>query len=213
MVYAGAFPDMICISSYRPRDQSETIFQLQVTAKKTWDKVFQEIVYFGAPNEALETPRTKFIECDSKPRIKDMAQVASRSFSWAAIINADIQVSERAKHLDRVLNMYKAACGFSFRIPVGGTEKKDLGLDVFFARGDIWVDVAQQIPDVFQMGKIQWDTWLASFFMTHWPVECYDLSPSKLFFHPEHGERGDQHLVISDPYLKNMRWNARPLRF
>lgn len=204
---------MIAISSYRPREQSETIFALQVAAHLTWEKVFTRIVYVGEPVGGLLSPRTVFLPGEDKPTILDLCRVASSmTEGWAALINADIQIEEKAKHLERVLAMHKIDCAFSFRIPVGRTQREDLGLDFFCARQEVWLHAVREIPREFQIGKQLWDTWMASFFMKHY--RCADVSASRLIFHPDHGERGDQAMEIErDDYLKHMKWRTTTVRF
>lgn len=202
---------MIAISSYRPFEDSPVIAAHQTDAKATWNAVFTKIIYFGAKHPALWSPETEFIPCEGKPRICSMAAVAACYPGWSCIINADIVVASKARLLEHQLIANRADCCFSFRIPIGGKFKVDYGIDFFTATQAVWNRVASVIPEKFTIGAILWDTWLCSWFMKNYPYSCFDVSPAKLFWHPIHGERNDQSMEITDPYLRNMRWTARAL--
>jgi hypothetical protein len=81
-------------------------------------------------------------------------------------------------------------------------------LDFFCGRADVWGKAAQEIPSEFKLGHQLWDTWMASFFANNWPNDSYDLTPSKLIFHPKHDSRGNQETVkpVGNRYLDNMRY-------
>lgn len=204
---------MDAISSYRPFEDSQEISRNQLKAKETWEPLFNRITYFGPVEDALKSPKTYFVECLGKPSIKSLALHAGHGFGWKSLINSDIQIDPKAKNLERILNRHEAACAFSFRIPIGKTEKKDLGIDFFLATTDVWHRLSHIIPEQFTIGRQQWDTWVLSFFFTHYGEHCFDLSPMKLIYHPDHEERNDQGIEIIDPYLKNMTWRCKPLRF
>lgn len=86
-----------------------------------------------------------------------------------------------------------------------------MGLDFFIAKQNIWRSVSSVIPPEFCIGKIQWDTWLVSYFVNQ--HRCVDFSPLKLVYHPTHGERNDQSVTVNktDWYLNNVKL-ARTIR-
>ena len=74
--------------------------------------------------------------------------------------------------------------------------------------------VACNIPKEFTLGRILFDTWLLSFFTAHWWEFCFDISPSKLIYHPVHEERVDQAMTVNgeNEYLKKVRWPKHYLK-
>lgn len=216
---------MIAISSFRPFKFKEYAHQ-QVLAKRTWNHTFKWIYYFGdRETELLKggPQNTFFLPCAGKPTIKEMCRQAFKILShpqtknqtWAAIINADIAVRPRlADVVDRVLEQSGAKCALSkrYEIPVDGNwdnvKIDGNALDFFVAKKEVWELASRECPEVFRLGHQMWDTWMASFFANNWPNESYDLTPTKLIFHPKHEDRGNQETIMpkNDPYLDKMRF-------
>lgn len=173
-----------------------------MAAYMTWVSVFSHITYFGEPTEQFSAD---FIACDGKPFIKDMALHASKLPGWTAIINADIQLEPQTVDLPLHLGKVDANCAYSFRIPIGKDKPEDMGLDFFIAKPFVWEQTARLIPKEFQLGKIQWDTWMVSFFVNNF--RCFDISPLKLVYHPVHGERNDQSVTVDQKnwYLNHVK--------
>lgn len=187
-------------------------------AKVTWDLVFSEVHYFNQAEPLLSGLNTLFIKTDppdEAPTIALMAEHASLTRSWTAILNADIMVMVDMLRIERILSYkYHADCALSRRFrTVHDQEPTDWGLDFFVARPEVWRAVAVQIPKVFRLGHIRWDTWLCSFWAHQYPQRFVDLTPSRLILHPDHDERGDQSIQEPDNYyLKTVRYPTRRVR-
>lgn len=201
---------MIALSSHKPLDESAEVAENQIKALRTWREAFRMTVLFGTYHESLSG--LAGVVPSERPTIKRLCQYAAQQAEWTAIINADIICDPRTAKLENELNVWNASCGFSRRIPVGGTVPTDWGLDFFCAKPHVWQLAAKLIPEQFVIGKILWDTWMVSFMVNHFPRTCFDISPSKLFFHPEHGDRGDQSIQCDNPYLHRVRMTNNRIR-
>lgn len=210
---------MVAISSLKPVKDGP-IFINQGNAAKSWFPLFDKIFYFSETDLGWtkKTYREEvwtnlaWVNWTERPTIKKMAELAQHQKEWSCLINADIIVSPRIKQAEDALNRLGANCAFSRRIPVDGFYSVDLGLDFFCAKPEVWRVVAQIIPEQFLIGKQQWDTWLMSFLAHNYPETFYDLSPSKLIYHPNHEDRGDQSIQIEpDKYLQDVRWAKKRL--
>lgn len=204
---------MIAISSgldLWSRDRQDNKFNASVS----WNRVFSNVIFLseGPSKYPKEWDKEECIPISFRPTIKYMAGIASNQKEWSCLINADIIVSPRLKLAENALNKLSADCAFSMRIPVDGFRPVDLGLDFFCARPEVWKLVAGAIPEQFLIGKQQWDTWLMSFLAHNYPETFYDLTPSKLIYHPNHEDRGDQSIeIVPDKYLKDVRWAKKQL--
>lgn len=180
---------MNAISSHKPFERSLEVAENQLAAKKTWTMAFGRIIYFGEEEPALAGPDTMFIPCQDFPLIRDMVKVCAEQPDWSCIINADIQVSQKMPQVDRELDKAGALSAVSMRFQKDAHGKlavTDFGLDFFAAKQPMWEAVLKEIPDVLRIGHNLWDTWMVSFFVRHSNGHCYDLTPSRLFFHPQH---------------------------
>lgn len=207
---------VIIASSFRPFDKcSPEIADNQVRAKLSWDKCAERVVYLNHPEPRLSGPHTVFIPTDGKPDIKSMAILLGSQPDWGCIANADIVLGSGIRRLLETLTLCEANCAVSKRytLPEGGDTSKatlveaDYGVDFFVAKPEVWRHVARKIPKDFKLGRIVWDTWLVCFFVTEYFWSCYDATPSRVVFHPKHGDREDQALKVpKDPYLSKSLW-------
>lgn len=210
---------MIAISSFRPLSKCSPERQAQyVRAKRSWDKVFKQVHYFNALEPKLASDRTVFIardDPDARPPISLLAEHASQQRGYVALINADIEVDERLAQAQVWFTKFNVRCALSRRLvsPID-VAPVDWGLDFFCALPEIWRAVACQVPQVFTLGRVRFDTWLCTFFSRCYPKECYDLTPSRLIYHAPHQEREDQ--FVADPpdyYLTHPAYPTRRLMF
>lgn len=208
---------MIAFSSFRPLAKCSPERQSQyIAANESWEKVFSEVHYFNSAEPLLASPKTVFVgqpDPDERPAIVTLARYAAQQDEWAALINADIVVSEKMAGIETHFKKHRIECAISRRYlhPLS-TQPIDWGLDFFCALPYVWDCVANQIPEVFKLGKVRFDTWLCSFLSRKWPQTCFDLTPSKLIFHPQHEEREDQMLTDPDDwYLKNPAYPTKRL--
>ncbi len=84
----------------------------------------------------------------------------------------------------------------------------DLGLDFFAATPTVWKAAAEKIPAEFTLGRIAWDNWMLNFFMSEFGNYCFDITPSRVVFHPQHEDREDQNWDFpkKDPYIVRNNW-------
>jgi len=135
---------------------------------------------------------------------------------WACIANADIVVLQKFRLVEAALYKEGAMCAMSRRFDYDPNNRSapatanDLGIDIFCAAPEVWMNAAKSVPEKFKMGHILWDTWTLAFFMAHWPQHCYDFSRSGVILHPIHGERGDQSMSKpTDGYVDRMTWPTK----
>lgn len=217
---------MIAISSFRPFKFQEYAHQ-QVLAKKTWDHAFKWIFYYGDKEPHLGN--AFFFPSAGKPTIRQMCKKAFELLSdgfmpmetWACLINADIAVRPGTlRKAEQMLTSAGAMCGLSkrYEMPADGNfanaQVDGNALDFFCARKEVWKIAAMECPEQFKLGHNLWDTWMASFFANNWPNDSYDLTPSRIFFHPKHESRGNQSVErpARDHYLDKMRYPVHILQ-
>lgn len=206
---------MIALSSFRPFSQCAEARQDHYSAAHhSWEQVFYSIQYFNNLEPSLSGNQTLFLGgSDERPKVSLLAEHASLQKTWVSIINADIIVHAKLAHVPNQLRKLRGVCAISRRFDAYFPDQPlDWGLDFFLATPEVWKAVSFQIPPVFTLGRIRFDTWLCSFFSHRYPDQCYDLTPSKLIFHPKHEERNDQHLDDPDDfYLKNPAYPKKRL--
>lgn len=208
---------IVAISSQKPFTKAAPeIVENQIRAFKSWEKVFNGIVYFGHPVAGLNGPKTTYVHTKNAPTIKSLAEKAAEFAGWACLINADIVVTPGILSVWRQLCKTNAVCALSkrFDLVTGQQLPNDNGLDIFLATKSVWRAVSREVPEQFKIGSILWDTWMASFFATNYSDRCYDFTPSRVVFHPKHENRGDQSLLDkpSDKYLTETRYPAYILK-
>lgn len=206
---------MIIASSCRPFGEcSPEIAANQIQAKRSWDEAGAKVVYLNEPEPSLSGVDTTFIPSRGKPQIKSMAILLGAQLDWGCIVNADIVLGESVRHVVETLTLCEAACAVSKRYTMSGGDtaratlvEADYGLDFFIAKPEVWRHVARVIPPEFKLGKIVWDTWMVCFMVKEYYWSCYDATPARAVFHPNHGDRKDQGLnVPQDKYLSNSVW-------
>lgn len=189
---------MIAVTSLRPPDSCPPEIQRnQERALRSWEEHFERTI-------CIEN------EGEDAPRIKTLCETCAEHPGWSAIVNADILVAGNFEGVCRGLIRSKVECAISKRYQFDG-DRLDLavvddeGLDFFAARQDIWRRAAEEIPEVFRLGRIVWDTWMLGFFMHVSQDNCADITPAQVIFHPRHGDRHDQHIEV--PQLRYpARW-------
>jgi|SRR5579863_251024 len=201
---------MVALSSFRPFDKcTDEIKNNQIKAFRTWLTAFDRIVLFGNPCFELSSCKSEFTPCDAKPSIAEISRMAATFQSWSCIVNADIIIDgQKLREVQWKLCKRRCECALSRR---WDTEKKmiiDGGLDWFAATPKVWEHVAKVIPQSFCLGRIVFDTWLASFFSIEYRSKCADCSEARFVWHPSHGGRTDQNFDVptNDPYLRNTMW-------
>lgn len=187
---------MVAISSHRPLDESREVAINQIRAHTSWLPVFDEIVYFGRKEAALESDETSFVECEPFPHISTLAQAASLTDNFACIINADIVVST---HLRKVINQVLERGGYavtSRRWQFNGNglvdaylHPEDFGIDFFGTTPQMWRQISKQIPAYYRIGHNCWDTWVVSFLNTMLPGRFFNITEQRCIYHPLHGDR------------------------
>lgn len=207
---------MIILSSFRPyADCPPAIWENQLAANRSWVRICEKIVYFNHVEPRMNSDKTLWLPPDEKPSIKRMVMWAAQLNDWSAIVNADIVLPSNFRRVENALRG-PAACAVSRRytLPADGDttaaklESGDNGLDFFAATPTVWKKAGATIPESFRLGRIVWDTWMLNFFMAEFGNYCYDLTPSRVVFHPKHEDRTDQNWDFpkSDPYLSKARW-------
>lgn len=211
---------MNAVSTFRPFAESEEYATNQRRAFVTWCNVFDEITWFNDFEIRMAPTADKplIIWTKQKPLIRSMAKVASYSRDWAALVNADIVILDRFNKVQKMLDDGKAVCAISRRwqfLPDNMAEKPavvDEGLDFFCARREVWREVADAVPEKFEMGKVLWDSWLLQFFMWHFGEDCYDITNARCILHPKHGGRKDQGIAKPDDFLiSQFQWPAKTI--
>ncbi len=204
---------MIAISSHRPfSDCPDEIRINQTRAIDSWS-VFEKVILFGDYEAELARENVKFFPCVGKPFIWQLTDLAATQNDWACIINSDIVLGVRWREVEAKLRSTWAIAAMSKRYNFDTTNDDDAGtvddngLDFFAAHPDTWALVAREVPRVFQLGKILWDTWMIGFLAAKAGLNFADLTPAKVIFHPRHGHRTDQHIAkVSDKYIDRVRW-------
>ena len=209
---------MIIISSFRPYEGCPpAIWEQQVAANRSWVKIFDKIIYFNAAEPRMAGgDKVMFLPTTGKPSIKKIATFAGGLNDWTAIVNADIVIPSNFRRVEDALRGRPAACAISRRytLPADGETAGaqlaagDNGLDFFAATPRVWKLAGEKIPDGFTLGRIVWDNWMLNFFMAEFGNYCYDVTPSRVVFHPQHEYRVDQNWDFpkTDPYLNKNHW-------
>lgn len=196
---------MVLISSFRPFPRcTPAIAENQIRAFRSWLTVAERIVYVGDSCEELSSCLTEFVPFRGKPPIRILARIATQFPEWSALVNADIVLSPKTRHIESVMNQTNLMCATSYRVDLQTGYRIDMGLDAFFAKQEVWSGVASRIPDGFKIGQGQWDNWLLGYFVQNYGRRCADLTPIKLLAHPRHEDRDNPNWQVpQDKYLKH----------
>ena len=206
---------MIIVSSFRPHvGCPANIWQQQEAANRSWTRLFDKIIYFNVSDPRMASDKTLFLPTEGKPSIQKIARFCGGLAGWSCLVNADIFIPQKFRQVENALLAKGGGCAVSrrFTLPADGdtatARLTDLGLDFFTATGPVWQAVAEKIPPEFCMGRIAWDNWLLNFFMAEYGNDCYDLTNSRVVFHPMHEDRIDQNWNFpkDDPYILKNNW-------
>lgn len=207
---------MMCVSSFRPLKEGWEFFQNQVTAKESWNKIFDSILLLGNPEPALQGPQTVFVPWEQFPRIKDMVRMCSVvQEDWCVILNADIYLDQKLREIILALGDY-CWCLSSWRytydpkqMDFGRARITDNGIDFFAARPNVWNAMYEQVPETLRIGHPFWDTWMLSFF-SKFPGNFFNLTDQRIVFHPKHEGRKTVHFVDIPSIQKTIRYGNMP---
>jgi hypothetical protein len=206
---------MIIVSSFRPFETCSNIVWLQQeAANRSWVRLFDRIFYFNHSDTRMKSAKTAFLPTNGKPAIKKLAAFCGGLNDWSCLVNADIVIPQNFRRVEEALRGQPAGCAVSRRytLPADGdtatARLTDLGLDFFAATNTVWKAVAEKIPEGFCLGRTKWDNWVLNFFMAEFGNHCYDLTNSRVVFHPMHEDRADQNWDYpkDDPYLNKNNW-------
>ncbi len=193
---------LVAISSFRALDECEEVAANQIRAKKSWDKVFDRIVLFGAFDKRLATPVTDFVPCEDFPHISLLLWMASKQIEPTCILNADIVVAPNLKELVGRAWAKGALAMTSRRLEFDPKTEDyfralvvDLGADFFCAKQEVWKQAHHEIPKVFRIGHNRWDNWMLNFLWHHCQRRFVDISTLGPIFHPKHGSRKQPHAI------------------
>lgn len=205
--------NMVAISSFRPLAESQDIATNQIRAKRSWDRVFDDIIYFGELEPELASDRTTFISYDGFPFIALLARTASMCDELVCLINADIVVGPHLKRtVQEALNRGALAIT-SWRYQFEPWDEEltnvkivDQGLDFFATYPHIWKRVSDEIPQHYRIGHSAWDSWLLAFFHANCRRSFFDITARQCIFHPRHGERHPPHHIelVHDHYTNRI---------
>lgn len=204
---------LTAISSHRPLVQSEQVAKNQIRAKRSWDGVFDQVIYFGDREEQLAGPKTTFVHSPQFPFMSVLFLAASMCSGVSCIINADIVVTQALKSGIASAISLGAEAMTSQRYefdPVKGDLTAgrivDLGIDFFAATPHVWSNAAIRVPNELRIGHNKWDSWLSSYFNMSLKDRFVSLSKFRCIFHPKHGDRHQPHEIkFTHDY-----WSERP---
>lgn len=192
---------MTAVSSFKPLDESIEVAKNQIEANRSWNQVFDSIVYFNEYEPRMSSGITTFTHDKDFPAIRDMAEFCGGIPGWSCIINADIVVTDAINLAEQQLNLRNAFGASSRRLnfdPASGIQSgvvNDYGLDIFIARPGIWREVARVVPEEFRLGHCLWDTWMTGFLTV--AGEYYDITQLKCIYHPNHAYRRGKYTIPS----------------
>lgn len=188
---------MILISSIRPfaSDPDGTYQRNQLAAKASWDRVASRIIYFNVKEPALDSAKTVWIPSEDYPTILSLVELAAQQTEWTALINADIVLGANLPLVEAKLKARKAKCASSWRwnfdpaIGIQSGVHNDWGGDFFAAVPAVWQKAYEMIDDRLTIASGGWDQWTLSFFCTFYPADFWNLTNSRVIFHPIHHGR------------------------
>jgi len=190
---------MTAVSSFKPLDLSPAVARNQVEANRSWNEVFDGIVYFNTYEPRLASGITTFTHAEDFPTIREIAEFCGAMTGWSCIVNADIIVTDAISAAEVKLNIRNALSASSLRLNfdvdrgLKSGRQTDLGLDIFIARPGIWREAARVVPEELRLGHGLWDTWMTGFLIT--AGAYYDLTPLKCVYHPNHEDRNRPHII------------------
>ena len=188
---------MIFVSSCRTfeKDPTGTYSRNQLAAKASWERCASQIVYFNDWQPQLRSNKTWFIDSEPYPRILDILEFCCFQNDWCAILNADIVLGNNFPLVEAKLKSKHATCASSWRYnfdPERGISTgvhNDNGIDFFAATPEVWRIAYDLCPEELRLGSGYWDGWMLSVFGTFAPIGFYNITPAKVIYHPNHGNR------------------------
>lgn len=213
---------MIAVSSLRPLSKcTPEVVRNQTVAKRSWDSVFERIIYLNQTEPELDSPKTEWKGSDGCPMIRDLMQHCQGHEGWSCIVNADILIRPTVfKRILATLREREAVAAISRRwqfepeATVRTLTLADLGLDIFCATREVWKEAFRVVPDQFRIGHCLWDTWMLGFLNLTSNGNWYDFTPSKCVLHPAHGSRKTDYIIDTsyrDQYLLNVNFPTQKL--
>lgn len=188
---------MIAVSSFRAFDKDPTgeYRTNQLFANQSWQRNFTKIVYFNAFEPELNSAKTIFIPSPEYPQILSLIEFCAMQNEWCAILNADIVLGAGFPLVEAKLKARKATCASSWRynfdpaIGISSGVHDDNGLDFFAAVPSVWQQAYELCDDRLVIGSTFWDCWMLSLFSTFHLSNFWNLTKSRVIFHPRHGSR------------------------
>lgn len=208
---------MTAISSIKPFSKSPLIAANQLAAHDTWKSAFDAVYYVGPEAEPqLADPHTHFVKGEDFPTIASLVAECTRHEGWSCILNGDILTSFRMRFVEHALRLQNAQSAISLRWQLPQNAVVDQGLDWFAATQELWQKILPRVPKWFRISHCLWDTWiLASFHAIGDFSRCYDVTASKVVFHPQHEERERPYAAASsrpnDGMIDKMKWPTKRL--
>jgi hypothetical protein len=207
---------VIAVSSFRAMGDSQEVANNQIRAIESWRPVFNTIFLFGAFDKSIAHPRIHFVEGPDFPPLSLLFLLASTSVEPAAILNADIVVSNSlSQTVDKAFS--RGADALTSRRYEFDPQKPDferakvvdLGADFFCAPASVWARAWRAVPTCYRIGNGGWDNWLLGFLGTTFKRTFADITPARAIFHPRHSER--KRIPLEPPPLD--RYNTSSLGF
>jgi hypothetical protein len=214
---------MIAISSARRHEKNAEYARNQKRACDSW-RLFNSVYYFGSYEEELKRDNVLWVKSEEWPTIKSMAEFAA----WiqgdlAAIINADIVVTEQIIEVEKKLKELTIPSATSYRFQfdpevypdlTGATRNKnDRGMDVFVCTPQTWSEIAKEVPEYLRIGHPTWDTWVCGFLCSRHGFGFREFTSHRCIFHPKHEGRETPHseAIRSDHDYFTMAKRPSPL--
>jgi hypothetical protein len=201
----------MAVSSLKPFANDTAYKEHQLRAYDSWHPMFSQVVYMSHQEDALISPKIKYIGTVGWPRIKEMVAVASKLQSdYVAIINSDIWLHPRFQDVIKSMGnnqvIGSTSRRFSYDHPNFSDAKIiDHGMDVFITTPRVWKKVHQHIPESLRVGHYLWDTWMSGFLNDFLKSKMVDFTSYRCVFHPIHGGRENPHaqeIKANDRYLR-----------
>lgn len=207
---------MIAVASFRPLDDNSEVARNQLRAIESWWSVFSDVFLFGKFESRWACPRMHFVEGPDFPPISLLYLLASQADEPAAILNADIVVSEGlAEVVDKAFGLGANALTsrrYEFDPAKPDYERAkvvDLGADFFCAHPWVWAKAWRAVPTQYRVGNGGWDNWLLGYLGTTFRRTFGDITAARCVFHPKHTER--KRIPMEAPLLD--RYNTSSLGF
>lgn len=197
---------MIAFSTLRPFGSNPEYDRNQRTAWESWQNAFSLIVYLNDPQPEVSNSKTLFIPSEHFPRIWKVCEYMAYQQEMCCLINGDIVIGPRWPRVLAVLNQKNALSAVSCRWefdPARGLEPSavvDCGIDFFCAKPEVWSIASNLADEKLRLGVGWFDTWLMGCFSSFSMRGLWDITPSRVIYHPKHDGRkygpGFNHLDI-----------------